>query len=116
MRQLDLTVFEPGDTVGTMSADGKVCLWTVNAEGCLVSANHRLFGNPSGVTSGDDIEVLKLSTRSFNILKREKVNTVGELLSFWDLKGEAGLSAMRSITGANVSEIRSWVEELRSQR
>jgi DNA-directed RNA polymerase alpha subunit len=116
MRQLDLAVFEPGDTVGTMSADGQVCLWTVNTEGGLTPANHRLFGNPAGITAGDDIEVLKLSVRSYNLLKRENVNTVGELLNFWDLKGEAGLAAMRSVTGANVSEIRSWVEELRNQR
>ena len=50
MRQLDLTVFEPGDTVGTMSQDGHVALWTVTADGDLVRADNRLFGNVTGFT------------------------------------------------------------------
>ena len=40
MRQLDLTVFEPGDTVGTLSQDGRVSLWTVSPEGGLTRAVH----------------------------------------------------------------------------
>jgi hypothetical protein len=116
MRQLDLTVFEPGDTVGTLSQDGRVSLWTVSPEGGLTRADNRLFGNATGFDLDTPIEQLNLQVRTFNLLKREDVNTVGDLLTFTHEKGDEEMLAIRNMSQKNVDEIRNWATRLRSER
>jgi hypothetical protein len=115
MRQLDLTVFEPGDTVGTMSQDGQVALWTISVDGSLVRADNRLFGNVTGFTLETFIEELDLQVRTYNLLKREGINTVGDLLTFTHEKGDEELLAIRNMGAKNVTEIREWAAKLRSE-
>jgi DNA-directed RNA polymerase subunit alpha len=115
-RQLDLTVFEPGDTVGTMSQDGHVALWTVSIDGSLVRADSRLFGNVTGFTLETRIEELDLQVRTFNLLKREGINTVGDLLTFTHENDDEAMLAIRNMGVKNVAEIREWAARLRSER
>jgi len=115
-RQLDLTVFEPGDTVGTMSQDGHVALWTVSIDGSLVRADSRLFGNVTGFTLETEIEQLDLQVRTFNLLKREGINTVGDLLTFTHERDDASMFEIRNMGQKNVDEIRGWATRLRSER
>ena len=107
MKRLDLTVFEPGETVGTLSADGSVMLWQVTDGGTLVAADRRLM-----FPDDAQIEVLGLSVRAYNVLKREGVNTVGELLAFYRKHGDEGLDEVRNI-GHAAQEIRTAVAKLR---
>jgi hypothetical protein len=111
MRQLDLTVFEPGDTVGTMSQDGHVALWTVSIDGSLVRADSRLFGNVTGFTLETPIDELLLQVR-----KREGVHTVGDLLTFTHERDDASMFEIRNMGQKNVDEIRGWATRLRSER
>jgi len=115
MKHLDLTVFEPGDTVGTMSADGNVALWTITPLGGLVRADARLFGNVNGLTAEDPIEQLELTVRTYNILKRESVHTVGDLLEFYHQNGDDDLAGFRNMTKKNIDEIKDWVTQLRGK-
>jgi DNA-directed RNA polymerase alpha subunit len=116
MRQLDLTVFEPGDTVGTMSQDGHVALWTVTIDGNLLRADSRLFDNATGFTLETPIEQLNLQVRTYNLLKREKVDTVDDLLTFTHEKDDDAMLAIRNMGVKNVDEIRNWAAKLRSER
>jgi DNA-directed RNA polymerase alpha subunit len=116
MRQLDLTVFEPGDTVGTMSQDGHVALWTVSVTGELVRADSRLFGNVTGFTLETRIEELHLTVRTFNVLKREGVNTVGDLLTFTHERDDTELREIRGMVQKSIDEVREWAVKLRSER
>lgn len=59
------------------------------------------------------IDTLGLSTRAFNLLKREDVDTVGDLLSFFDRKGTEGLDAMRNMRPEDRDEIVAQVSRLR---
>jgi len=114
VKQLDLTVFEPGDTVGTMSKDGHVALWTITTTGDLVRADSRLFGNVNGFTAETLLEELNLMVRTYNILKREGINTVGELLDLYHNKGDDGLAEFRNMGEKNIAEIREWVINIRA--
>jgi len=114
MKQLDLTVFEPGETVGTLSKDGKVALWTVGPEGGLTRADHRLFGNADGLVPDSPIEELNLTVKTYNLLKRNSVDTVGELLDYYHEKGDLGLSEIRNMGEKNIAEIRDWVIKIRA--
>ena len=105
MKRLDLTVFEPGETIGTLSADGSVMLWQVTDGGTLVAADRRLM-----FPDDASIEVLGLSVRGYNVLKREGVSTVGELLAFYRDRGE-DLDQVRNI-GPAAQEIRDAVARL----
>ncbi len=116
MRQLDLTVFEPGDTVGTMSQDGHVALWTVTAAGDLVRADSRLFGNVTGFTLETPIDELRFTVRTFNVLKREGVNTVGDLLTFTHQRDDDELRDIRGMVQKSIDEVREWAAKLRSER
>jgi dipeptidase len=115
-RQLDLTVFEPGDTVGTMSSDGHVALWTVTTVGDLVRADSKLFGNVNGFTLETPIEQLDLQVRTYNLLKREGIDTVDELLTFCHEKDNEAMLTIRNMGQKNVAEIREWAARLRSER
>jgi len=116
MRQLDLTVFEPGDTVGTMSQNGQVALWTITVDGSLVRADNRLFGNVTGFTLETPIDELNLQVRTFNVLKREGVHTVGDLLTFTHERDDDAMFEIRNMGINNVAEIRETVAKLRSER
>lgn len=95
MRKLDLTVFEPGDMLGTMSKDGKVAVFTVGPMGNLVPSDNRMFA--SGLTFEDPIEALDLSVRAYNVLKREGINTIGEVMEIYKTKGADGFDDMRNM-------------------
>lgn len=114
-RHLEITVFEPGETVATMSTDGHVGLWTVRTDGHLVRADSRLFGNVTGFTAETEIELLELTVRTYNLLKREGINTVGAMIDLYRTRGEDGLSDMRNMGQKSVAEIRDWVERLSGQ-
>jgi hypothetical protein len=116
MRQLDLTVFEPGDTVGTMSSDGHVALWTISTDGSLVRADSRLFGNVNGFTLETKIEELDLQVRTFNVLKREGIHTVGDLLTLTHERDDTSLREIRGMAQGSITEIREWADKLRSER
>jgi DNA-directed RNA polymerase alpha subunit len=113
MKDLHLTVFEPGDMIGTMSKDGKVAIWSVTTEGALSPADSRLFGNTTGLTTETPIEELDLTVRTFNTLKREGVNTVGDILDVHDEKGDEGFLDMRNMGQKNLDEINDWITQLR---
>lgn len=113
MRHLDLQVFESGDLIGTMSQDGKVSVWTVNPEGIPVVSDSRLFGNSTDLTPESEIELMNLTVRTYNILKRERINTVGELLKFIDEKGVDGLLDLRNFGQKCVDEVMVWIRKLR---
>jgi len=115
-RQLDLTVFEPGDTVGTMSTDGRVALWTVTPAGELVRADSRLFGNVNGFTLETPIDELRLTVRTFNVLKRAGVHTVGDLLTFTHERDDDEMMEIRNFGQNSVAEVREWAAKLRSER
>lgn len=115
MRHLDLTVFEPGDMIGTMTADGKVALWTVAPTGGLVSADNRLFGDALTLAADDPLETLDLTTRSYNLLKRNGVHTVGDLVAYYERVGREGLFDIRNMSEKNVDEIIGHVLKLRGR-
>ena len=115
MKHLDLSVFEPGDMIGTLSRDGKVTIWTVNPDGTPVQSDNRLFGNTTGLTPESTLEDLDLTVRTYNCLKRERVNTVGELLAFYDAKGRDGLLDIRNFGEKGVDEVERWIKNLRAE-
>ena len=47
------------------------------------------------------IEILNLSVRSYNVLKRNKIDTVGQLMEF----DEEKLSGMRNLGKSSIDEI-----------
>jgi DNA-directed RNA polymerase alpha subunit len=113
MKHLDLDVYEPGDTIGTMSKDGKVAVFMVGSAGELIPSDNRLFS--SDVGSADDIEVLHLSVRTFNVLKREGVHLVGQMMAVYDQKGEKGFEEMRNMGEVGVREVLGHIKRLRGE-
>lgn len=114
MKHLDLTVFEPTEIVATVATDGTVTIWTVQADGSLVAKNLNVNGN--GTRRVDEKLPLeefdpRLTTRTYNILKREGVHTAGQLLEFY--VRVPGLDTVRGMTPASNEEIRTTVEKMR---
>lgn len=107
MRNLTITIHEPGEMFGTLTRDGRVALFTVSADGTLKPSDNRLF-------AGDDaeIETLQLTVRAYNVLKREGINTVGEMLAFVNENGPSGLSQLRNLGEKGVDEILDKAREL----
>jgi len=63
------------------------------------------------VQSGDDaitIEELNLTVRSYNCLKREGINTVGDLRQ----KSEAELMDIRNFGSKSIDEVKGKLDEL----
>jgi hypothetical protein len=110
MRHLDLTVFEPGDMLATMSQDGKVAVFTVTLSGQLQPSDNRLFA--SGLSMEDPIESLDLTVRTYNCLKREQINTIGEMAAFYD-KGEEAMFEVRNFGQKSVDEVGAVLKRLR---
>ncbi len=108
MRQLDLTVFEPGDTIGTLSADGQVQVWRVATGGSIVPAG-AVFSLPS---TSESIDSLDLTVRTYNLLKREGVSTIAEMLNLYASKGPEGLLDLRNFGQRSVDEVAGWVARL----
>lgn len=114
MKYLDLAVFEPGDMIGTLSKGGKVALWTVLPDGSLAPSDNRLFA--SGLSAEDPLDMLDLSVRSFNVLKREGLNSIGDLLDFYDkVGGPDGLDKIRNMGQCSRDEIVSHIRRLRGE-
>jgi DNA-directed RNA polymerase alpha subunit len=113
MKHLDLDVYEPGDVLATMSKDGKVAVFTVGPTGGLTPSDNRLFA--TGIGADDEIEVLQLTVRAYNVLKREGVHTVGQLLAIYDEKGEKGFEEMRNIGETSIREVMEHVKRLRGE-
>lgn len=111
MKDLQLTVFEPGDMVGTMSKDGKVAVFTVSPSGSLVPSDNRMFA--SGLTLDDPIEALNLTVRTYNVLKREGVNTIGQAADILDRDGPAGFGEFRNMGETCIKEIVGHITRLR---
>lgn len=116
MRHLEITVFEPGEMVGTMTADGKVALWTVAPDGTLATADNRLFGDALALHADDPLETLDLTTRSYNLLKRNGVHTVGDLVTYYERVGREGLFDIRNMSEKCVDEIVGHVLKLRARQ
>lgn len=114
MRHLDLEVHEPGDMVATMSKEGRVSLWTINLDGELVRSDTRLWGNITGLTYESKLEEMDLTVRTYNCLKREAINTVGDLIQIWDTKGPDGLLDIRNFGQHSVDEVKEKLDMLRS--
>jgi DNA-directed RNA polymerase alpha subunit len=110
MRHLDLTVFEPGDMLATMSQDGKVAVFTVNPSGALVASDNRMFA--SGLSMDDPIEALNLTVRTYNCLKREGIDTIAQLAELYD-KGEAAMFEIRNFGQKCVDEVGQHIKRLR---
>lgn len=113
MRDLQLTVFEPGDMLGTMSKDGKVAVFTVGPAGDLMPSDNRMFS--SGLSLDDPIEALDLTVRTYNVLKREKVNTIGEAAAILDRDGPAGFAEFRNMGEKCIDEIVGHIRRLRGE-
>ena len=111
MRHLELTAYEPGEFVGTLSTEGKVAIFRVEPDGTLAPSDNRLI--LSGIDPEEGIEVLGLPTRAYNVLKRESVGTIGQLLAIYDLKGAEGFSEMRSLGDKNLTEILEHIQHLK---
>lgn len=111
MKHLDLTAFEPGDMLATLSKDGKVAVFTVAPDGALVPSDNRLFA--SGLTEDDPIEALDLSVRAFNVLKREGVDLIGQMTAIYDTKGAEGFDDMRNMGARSRDEIVKAINHLR---
>lgn len=112
MRHLDVTVFEPGDILATMSQDGKVAIFMVSTGGALVPSDNRMLF--TGMAMDDGIEVLQLSVRTYNLLKRNSVNTLKEMLEFYD-QGEEAISEIRNFGQRSIDEVREHVHRLRGE-
>ena len=110
MKHLDLTVFEPGDMLATMSQDGKVAVFTVTLSGQLQPSDNRLFA--SGLSMEDPIESLDLTVRTYNCLKREQINTIGEMAAFYD-QGEEAMFEVRNFGQKSADEIGAVLQRLR---
>jgi DNA-directed RNA polymerase subunit alpha len=113
MKELNLTVFEPGDMLGTMSKDGKVAVFTVSPLGDLVPSDNRMFA--SGLNLEDPIEALNLTVRTYNVLKREQVNTIGEMVAIYDEKGRDGFINFRNMGEKCIDEIVEHINRLRGE-
>jgi DNA-directed RNA polymerase alpha subunit len=112
MKELQLTVFEPGDMLGTMSKDGKVAVWTVGPTGDLVPSDNRMFA--SGLNLDDPIEALNLTVRTYNVLKREGVHTIEQMADLYD-KGYEVMFEIRNLGEKGVAEIGDHVRRLRGE-
>jgi hypothetical protein len=110
MKHLDLTVFEPGDMVATMSQDGKVAVFTVALSGALQPSDNRLFA--SGLSMDDPLESLDLTVRTYNCLKREGIHTIGEMAELYD-RGEEAMFEIRNLGQKSVDEIGAVLQRLR---
>jgi len=113
MKHLEIDVYEPGDMLATMSKDGKVAVFTISPSGELVSSDNRLFN--TDLTYEDPIEALDLTVRTYNVLKRERVNTIGEVAALYDEKGVAGFDAMRNMGEKGRNEIVGHIMRLRGE-
>ena len=111
MRELQLTVFEPGDMLSTMSKDGKVAVFTVSPMGDLVPSDNRMFA--SGLTMEDPIEALNLTVRTYNVLKREGINTIDQMVTIYDEHGRGGFQDMRNLGEKCLDEIVEHINRLR---
>jgi DNA-directed RNA polymerase alpha subunit len=111
MKELNLNVYEPGDIVGTMSKDGKVAVFTVGPDGALVPSDNRMFA--TGLGFDDPIEALNLTVRTYNVLKREGVHTVGQMVSIFHDKGVEGLERdYRNMGAKGSAEVAEHVQRL----
>jgi DNA-directed RNA polymerase alpha subunit len=98
-----LSVFEVGEVIHTITESGEITAWTVNAEGIP----RRISERP--------IEELGLTVRTYNLLKREGVNTVGDLLDFHDGRGVNGMSEIRNFNKPSVDEVVRRVARIRAE-
>lgn len=113
MKHLDLSVYEPGEMIATLSKDGKVAVFTVSPDGALAPSDNRLFA--SGLNPDDLIEELDLTVRSYNVLRREGLKTIGEVMSFYDTNGTDGLLELRNLGAKGCDEIVGHINRLRGQ-
>lgn len=112
MKHLDLTVFEPGDEVASISTDGRVTIFRVQPDGSLVSGNPQFL---VGHKVADPIEVLQFTVRTYNLLKREGIHTIEQLLMFDDTHTIDQMQEIRNMADKNATEIRTKANELRGQ-
>ncbi len=57
------------------------------------------------------LEDLSLSTRTFHCLKRAKINTLNELIYFYETRGEDGFLKIKNFGGICLAEIRKIIAE-----
>lgn len=113
MKHLNLNAYEPGEMIGTVSKDGKVALWTVASDGSLTVSDNRIF--VSGISTDDPIDELNLSVRAYNVLKRESISTVGQMIAVYDTRGINGFRDMRNMGEKSVDEIVNHILRLRGE-
>ena len=110
MKHLDLSAYEPGEMFATVSKDGKVAMWTVAPDGSLVPSDNRMFA--TGLSYEDPIEALDLSVRTYNVLKREGVHTIKQVVSIYEEKGAKGFDDMRNMGEKSRDEIVNHIKRL----
>lgn len=107
MKTINLTIFGPGEMLATTSKSGVVVLWTVDDDGTLIR-------EPAEAVDIEQerkfqkllpIEELRLPIRCYNILKREGINTVGELKQYYWENGVQGFTTMRNASQKDVDTI-----------
>jgi len=112
MKHLDLSCYEPGDMLATMSKDGKVAVFTVSPNGELVPSDNRIFA--TGLSMDDPIEALNLTVRTYNCLKREGIHTVEQMADLYD-KGQEAMFEIRNFGQKSVDEVGQHVRRLRGE-
>lgn len=119
MRKIELLVCHPGDVFATADSGGRLVLWTVGEDGQPMTqedAGPGLLPPIDGDTPLEKIaEVMgpgsELSVRAYNILKRNGVHTLVEVVRFVREQGDA-LSELRGMNDETRQEIPDLAERL----
>jgi hypothetical protein len=115
MKRLDLTVFEPGDTITTSTATGDLKFWIVKEDGLLLQPDYGPLADPprAPVNSETSLDALNLTVRTYNLLKREGIETYGGLGKWWReqvtggrITPDEGASEIRNFGTSSVHEVR----------
>lgn len=94
MKTMNVNIFEPGD-VFAVSGGAGLEFYRITRDGGITAIE------PTPITAlpapEEGIEILNLSVRPYNVLKREGIHTIGDLLAYWGAHGEDGLGEMRNM-------------------
>lgn len=110
-RNLTVPIFTPGEIIG-VDVGGTIQFYAITLGGDLSPAGRAADPAPSDpltidptthqavpTTRETPLEFLNpmLSVRAYNVLKREGVHTIGNLLDFYEGNGEDGFADMRNM-------------------
>lgn len=117
MPEMTIPVFKPSDYIAVRTATS-LTFHRVNVDGSITP--HGAFSPaPEAapefrITRATELETLVLSTRLYNLLRREGVRTVGEMVDLYATKGSDGLSGIRNFNPEAIEEIEAWFARLSS--